>query len=250
MPPSFSHHAPRLSVVVPIHNSAFVLARTIERWTAHLTEGHTEVILVENGSTDVTWELAQELARDTPHVKFVLLQSERGMGNALRAGIAASHGHRVLLTADDLPFDFGDLEEESKLDPVPSVVIGSKAHPRSEISRAVHRRLLTHVYKQLRSAILDSEVGDSQGTIIADGGWLRSVAPSVSEPGFLFTTQLIYIAELLGIDVVEVPVTLSADHAPKKSTVRLGDVWEMGAGLFRLRRQRRQILQRVQQEAV
>jgi glycosyltransferase involved in cell wall biosynthesis len=228
-----------LSIVIPLHNSSMVLARTIERWLAYLTHGHTEIILVENGSTDLTWALAQELARDTAHVRFHLAQSEKGMGNALRRGIELSSGTVVLLTADDLPFDFTDVDEARKLDPKPAIIIGSKAHPGSEINRRVHRHLYTYGYRLFRRALLSSNVGDSQGTIIADGEWVRRNAPRFTEPGFLFTTQLIFSAELQGLSIAEVPVVLSQDHAPKPSTVRISDAWDMGIGLLRLRRARR-----------
>jgi glycosyltransferase involved in cell wall biosynthesis len=225
-----------LSVVIPMHNSATVLARTIERWQDYLQVGMTEIVLVENGSTDVTWLLAQQVAIDTPHIHFVLRQSAKGMGNALREGIMVSTGDRVLLSADDLPFDFGDLEEAARISPMPPVVIGSKAHPDSQSHRAFHRGLFTFVFRGLRALILRSKVGDSQGTIVANGDWLRAIVEHLTEPGFLFTTQLIHIAESQGLDVREVPVTLSQDRAPKVSTVRWQDAWNMGVGLFRLRR--------------
>ncbi|WP_158864961.1 glycosyltransferase family 2 protein [Leifsonia sp. AG29] len=228
-----------LSIVIPLHNSSMVLARTIERWLAYLSHGRTEIILVENGSTDLTWPLAQELAKDTPHVRFRLAQSEKGMGNALRVGIEMSTAPLVLLTADDLPFDFTDVDEARKLDPRPHIIIGSKAHPGSQINRHVHRHLYTYGYRVFRRALLGSEVGDSQGTIIADGDWLRENVSLFTEPGFLFTTQLIYAAELQGLSIAEVPVVLSKDHAPKPSTVRISDAWDMGVGLLRLRRARR-----------
>lgn len=227
-----------LSIVIPLHNSTMVLARTIERWLDRLTTGHTEIILVENGSSDLTWALARELARDTAHVTFTVAQSEKGMGNALRRGIELSTGDRVLLSADDLPFDFDDVDEAAKLDPMPAIVVGSKAHPRSEVTRHVHRHVYTYGYRMFRRALLGSEVGDSQGTIIADGEWLRRNVSHFDEPGFLFTTQLIFTAELQSVEIAEVPVALSVDHSPKPSTVRFSDAWDMGVGLLRLRRSR------------
>ena len=230
-----------LSIVIPVHNSAMVLARTVERWLDRLTSGHTEIILVENGSTDITWALVQELARDNAHVSFQVAQSEKGMGNALRTGVGMSRGDRVLLTADDLPFDFADVEAADALDPQPDIVIGSKAHPASEVNRHVHRHVYTYGYRLFRRLVLGSRVGDSQGTIIADGEWLRRNVAHFDEAGFLFTTQLIFAAELQRARIVEVPVVLSVDHSPKPSTVRFSDAWDMGIGLLRLRRRRAEL---------
>lgn len=228
--------AVELSVVIPMHNSAAVVEHTIAAWLGRLTSGLTELILVENGSRDGTWQLAQRFALDNANVRFTLLQSETGMGNALRVGIAASTGQRVLLSADDLPFGFDDLDEAAKLETVPPVVIGSKAHPDSVVERGIARDIFTLGYRWLRFMILGSRVGDTQGTILADGDWLRSVGPSLDEGGFLFTTQLVVIAEAQSLQILEVPVTLVSSDTPKESTVRLVDVIEMGNGLLRLRR--------------
>jgi glycosyltransferase involved in cell wall biosynthesis len=230
-----------LSVVIPIHNSEAVIARTILRWKQYLVAANTEVMLVENGSNDLSWQLVQELSHDTEHAHFTILQSEKGMGNALKAGILASSGESILLSADDLPFGFDDLEQASLLDGHPPIVIGSKAHPDSQVSRSFARRMFTMGYRVMRRLVLGSKVGDTQGTIIANGAWLWGVAQSLDEPGFLFTTQLVRVAEVQGIDIVEVPVRLAADHDPKDSTVKWSDVFDMARGLARVRTSARRI---------
>lgn len=224
-----------LSVVIPAHNSAQVIERTVSRLRERLAGTRSEIIVVENGSTDETWAIAQRLA-DDGQPQVLSLRSEKGMGNALRAGIEASSGALVLLSADDLPFGFDDLDRAAELEDPIEIVIGSKAHPRSEVDRGGLRSLSTWGFRAMRRVVLGSRVGDSQGTILADGPWLRAMAPALDSPGFLFSTQLCFAAELQHRRIVEVPVRLAA--APKVSTVRLSDVWAMGAGLLVVRRGR------------
>ena len=228
-----------LSVVIPMHNSATVIEHTITRWLDRLTHGNNELILVENGSSDDTWEIAQKLSRATSNVSFKTLQSEKGMGNALSAGISVSSGNYVLLSADDLPFDFLDLDEAAKLQPQPPIVIGSKAHKDSTVDRGLLRKAFTRGYRLARYLTLGSKVGDTQGTFIIEGNLIRDINPILSEPGFLFTTQLVVVAESMGVEIQEVPVSLSLDHAPKQSTVRWADVLDMGTGLIKLRKFRK-----------
>lgn len=234
-----------LSVVIPMHNSETVIEHTISRWLKRLTKGHNELILVENGSTDRTWELAQRLSLPTKNVSFITIQSPKGMGNALSAGIAVSSGNNVLLSADDLPFDFNDLDEAAKLQPKPPIVIGSKAHKLSTVDRGILRKSFTRGYRLARYISLGSKVGDTQGTFIIEGELIRNINSYLSEPGFLFTTQLVVVAESLGIDIKEVPVSLSLDHAPKQSTVRWADVIDMGTGLLKLRKFRKTSLPQI-----
>lgn len=225
---------PELSVVIPAHNSAAVLEQTVTRLVARVPDA--EILIVENGSTDATPELTHRMAE--AYANVTALSSPKGMGHALRAGIMASSGRRVLLTADDLPFGFDDLDGAEALPDEPPVVIGSKAHPASRTSRGLARAASTWGFKTLRRLVLRSRVGDSQGTILADGDWLRAVAVGLDAPGFLFSTQLCYAAELQGLRIVEVPVRLDPSQAVKTSTVRLVDVWRMGTGIVAMRHSR------------
>ncbi|MBD8044217.1 glycosyltransferase [Arthrobacter sp. Sa2BUA2] len=234
---------PDLTVVIPVYNSGRVLAPALQQWRSYLKDGLTEIIVVENGSTDASYQTALDNAVDTPNVHFKVLQSEKGMGNALRCGIAASTGRRLLLTADDLPFGFTDLESAHALPDLPALVIGSKAHPDSQAGRGALRSLSTTGFKLARRIVLGSRVGDSQGTINVDGEWIRQMYEKFDDPGFLFSTQIVLAAEVQKLTIVEVPVTLTVVQSEKQTSVRPKDVLKMGLGLGRLRRQRRDFSQ-------
>lgn len=219
-----------------MHNSESVIERTIQRWKEKLDSGRNEIVLVENGSTDRTWEIATGLASDNKNISFRILRSPKGLGSAYKAGIEVSNGHRILLSADDLPFDFNDLDQARELKSVPQVVIGSKAHSESLVERGALRKIFTLGYRMARLLVLRSKIGDTQGTFYVDSVWLKKVNEILDEPGFLFTTQLVVVAESMGIEILEIPVNLSNEHAPKKSTVKWKDVLEMGTGLVTLRK--------------
>ncbi|MCP8998668.1 glycosyltransferase [Pseudarthrobacter sp. RMG13] len=227
-----------LSVVIPVYNGERVLAHTIGLLSAYLTTGQSEIIIVENGSSDGTLEVARANAVDTQNVTFHVLQSDKGMGNAYRRGIQASSGQRILLTADDLPFGIGDLEQDAELMPKPPVVIGSKAHKNSITPRGLTRNISSLGFRILRKVLLGSKVGDSQGTLIVDGDWLRKMVDRFDDPGFLFSTQVVFAAEQQGMAIVEVPVILAPDEQPTETTIKLGDIVKMARGLLALRSRR------------
>lgn len=231
-----------LSVVVPAHNSAALIEGTAIRLANRLADRSAEIVVVENGSTDDTLERCRRLAArwDQPMVSLVVLRSQRGMGNALHAGVAASRGASVLLTADDLPFGFDDLDATDRMAKahggrLPPMVIGSKAHRDSRVQRRAGRSLLTSGFAFMRRWILGSRVGDSQGTFLVEGTLIRNLVRQLREPGFLFTTELVYLVERAGIHPVEVPVSLSASHGEHPSRISLTDVAFMGLGLIRIR---------------
>src|SRR5882757_4610711 len=74
-----------LSYVVPAHNSMPVIAATLRELAQRLRHTNSEILVVENGSTDGTLDLLRELegnwSFDRP--KLRVLTSEKGLGNAL-----------------------------------------------------------------------------------------------------------------------------------------------------------------------
>jgi len=230
-----------LSVVVAAHNSVGVIEVTLRRLAEHLVGVESEIIIVENGSSDATFALCQDVFNswDFRSTSLTVLSSTRGMGNALRAGAMVSRGSRVLLTADDLPFGFDDLDADAAFgDDPPLVVVGSKAHADSVIDRGFARAAMTFGFALLRRRALNLHTRDPQGTFVIDGELLRGLVPELREPGFLFTTELAYSLELRGIRPHEVPVRLSAEHRSHGTRVSRADVVSMGLGLLRLRRRR------------
>lgn len=236
--------APELSVVIPAYNSGAVLDATVRRFADYFSGRCVEIIVVENGSTDNTADVCAALAKSWswPDVTFRPMSSDKGMGAALRAGTLASRGQRILLTADDLPFGFGDIEGADRvmaeLGSVPPAVIGSKAHRQSEVERGLLRSVMTGGFATLRRVVLGTRTGDPQGTFIVDGPLLRRIAPALTEQGFLFTTELDYALELAGLRPVEVPIRLSDDHLAHASRISPRDVIQMAQGLISLRRRK------------
>lgn len=235
------------SVVIPAHNSARVLASTVGRFAEYLSGVEAEIIVVENGSTDDTSSVCRRLEQswNDPTVSLRVMTSAKGLGNALRVGVAASRGSRVLLTADDLPFGFDDLDAAQAITAdtgdTPLLMIGSKGHPESVVSRGILRTIMTTGFGVLRRIVLGTRAKDPQGTFLVDGDLLRAIVGSLVEPGFLFTTELDYALELAGIDPVELPVRLSESHRDEPSRVAGGDVLAMAKGLLSLRKRKSEL---------
>ena len=231
--------APALSYVVPAHNSAGAIEPTLRALAGRLAGRDAEVIVVENASTDGTGALLERIERTWAHpgVSLRVLRSAKGMGHAYRAGIAASRGERVVLTADDLPFGFDDLDAAESVDPaVHPVVIGSKGHRDSDADRGLLRAALSWGFRVLRRVVLGTRTLDPQGTFVLAGDWARRTGPRLTEPGYLVTTELCYLAERQGAQPLEVPVRLSPQHCDHRSRVTVRDVGQMAVGLLRIRR--------------
>ncbi len=91
-----------LSVVVPVYNSAPTLALLVERLSAVLRPrgGDYEIILVNDGSRDASWEEIVRLCGGDDHLHGINLMRNYGQHNALLCGIRAAK-HEVIVTVDD-----------------------------------------------------------------------------------------------------------------------------------------------------
>ncbi len=85
--------APLLSIIIPAHNEESRLPRSLEQVFAFLEkQGYlSEVVVVENGSTDRTLEMAQDYASRHPNLR-VLHEPGRGKGLAVRRGMLEARG--------------------------------------------------------------------------------------------------------------------------------------------------------------
>jgi dolichol-phosphate mannosyltransferase len=92
-----------LSVVAPIYNERESVDELWRRLTPALASlGPYEIVLVDDGSTDGTWEALRELARRDEHVRLLRLSRNFGHQIALTAGLDAARGEAVVLIDGDL----------------------------------------------------------------------------------------------------------------------------------------------------
>jgi glycosyltransferase involved in cell wall biosynthesis len=103
--------APRLTFFFPAFNEEENVERTVEEALARigpLVEGSIEVLVVDDGSSDRTPQLADALAAADPRVR-VHHQPNRGYGGALKAGFAHARGELVCFSDGDLQFDLAEM---------------------------------------------------------------------------------------------------------------------------------------------
>lgn len=91
---------PRFSVIIPSYNGSHLLLHCLESLThMHAAAGMQEWIVVDNGSTDQTFEM---LRRRFPRVKVLRLPYNKGFAGAVQAGVRASNGEYVVFLNNDM----------------------------------------------------------------------------------------------------------------------------------------------------
>lgn len=236
--PAFREAPSSIDFVLPAHNASTVINKTVDtlaEWSHHV-QIPSRAIIVENGSTDDTAEIADELAQRDYGRYFTVTKSTSaaGLGYAYREGINRTEAELVVLSADDLPFGTSDIDFYLQ-QPHEGLIIGSKAHPQSLVDRAPQRLVASQGFRLLRKAILRSRVGDSQGTVIVDGEWVRETNSKLKETGYLISTEIIAYAEATSVPVSEIPIELTPRQSEHPTRILLSDVAKMGLGLISMR---------------
>ncbi len=96
------HKFTLLSIVIPVYNSAKTLPILVKRLTEFLEEAGFifEIILINDGSKDESWEVIQELALQYSTLRGITLMRNYGQHNALLCGIRSAQ-YPVIITMDD-----------------------------------------------------------------------------------------------------------------------------------------------------
>jgi glycosyltransferase involved in cell wall biosynthesis len=100
-----------ISVVLPAHNAVSALPAVIEAWTGYLDSlsRDYEVLLIDDGSTDGTGPLADELSTRLSRLKVVHHAQPQGLGACLRAGLALAQFPLFCYAECSTAYQAGDL---------------------------------------------------------------------------------------------------------------------------------------------
>jgi len=227
---------PSLSIVLPCLDEAERLPGTLAAYLAHFPPDRSEVelIVVDDGSTDGTTVIADQIAAADPRVRVVRTTRNHGKGYAVRLGIQAALGEVVVFTDADGSYGPEQLERVvAALERAP-VAIGARLGSQAGAGPPL-RRLASRVFNQVMRLLLGLPFHDTQCGL---KGFRRGAAEAVFRrarvDGFAFDAEALWIARRLGVEVAEVPVRAEERQGSK---VRLGgDALRMVADVWRVRR--------------
>jgi dolichyl-phosphate beta-glucosyltransferase len=210
-----------LSVVLPVYDEARVLAVTLAQLVPHL-EGlgkSFEIVCVDDGSTDGSWEILQRLAAADERVRVDRLPENRGKGAAVRKGMLAAEGELVVFMDADLSTPLDEMVRFlGALDSGYDVVIGNRRAPGSEITRHQPwiRETLGRGFTVLTRVLLAPGVHDFT---CGFKGFRRDAARKIfarsSLNGWAFDAELVVIAHSLGLKLAQVPVAWHDEEGTK-----------------------------------
>lgn len=207
-----------ISIVIPAYNESERLAPSLDRVLDFLNGrlGESEVIVVDDGSTDRTPDIIRDYAhRSRGTVRLLQNPGNRGKGYSVRNGMLNANGEIILFTDADLS---SPIEEATKLfsalESGADIAIGSR-WARTELQtkrQSLARQALGRVFNGVLRFVLGLDFKDTQCGFKA---FRREAAKTLFQwqriEGWGFDPEVLFIAEKLGFEVKEVPVLWGHD---------------------------------------
>lgn len=201
--------------------------------------GEFGVAVVENGSRDATPAIADRLAAENPGVVAAIHVPEKGRGRALRQAFLGSGAAQVGYMDADLSTHLAALPEAvRRLRGGAQLVAGSRLLPGSHTRRQFRREVLSRAYNRLVRGLFHTRVRDHQcGFKFLTRDACRQLVPLTRDELWFFDTELLVLADRVGLRIDEIPVDWIEDLG---STVRvLRTIRDDLVGMYRLRRRLR-----------
>jgi glycosyltransferase involved in cell wall biosynthesis len=202
-----------VSVVIPCLNEAASIEACVRAARAALADGsyRGEVVVVDNGSTDGSGDLAAAAGARVVH------EPRRGYGNAYLAGLAAARGEYIVMLDADLTYDAAELPRfVEALEDGGEIVLGNRMeqiHPGA--MPWLHRRVGNPVLTGLLNSFFGTEVKDAHCGMRA---LRREVLPRLDlrTSGMELASEMVIRAAKLDLDIRQFPIEYRPRHGESK----------------------------------
>ena len=227
---------PLLSIIIPAYNEELRLPGSLADIVAWMqTVSYTvEVLVVENGSTDRTTEVAESFA--ARHENIRVLHSAKGKGAAVREGMIKGQGDYLFICDSDLSMPI--IEVEKFLPPQLhgyDVAIASREAPGAvRYDEPEYRHIMGRVFNFIVRILAVPGFHDTQcGFKMFKQDIATDVFSQQTITGWTFDVEALYLALKQNARVVEVPVNWYFDADSRVDPIR--DTWQMFWDVVRIR---------------
>lgn len=231
---------PFLSIVIPAYNEEKRLPVTLEQVYSFVKDQpfECEILIVENGSTDATFEIAQEFSMR--HEQFHVLEAKRGKGRAVQRGMLEAKGEYCFMCDADLSMPITEIN--CFIPPVLTgfdLAIGSReAEGAMRYDEPAYRHLGGRLINFLIRLLALPGMHDTQcGFKCFHLSVVRDLFEHQTMDGWSFDIELLYVARLRGYRIVEVPIPWYFNPESKLNVIQ--DAFRMARDIMQIRQNAR-----------
>jgi hypothetical protein len=229
-----------LTIIVPAFNEANRLADGMKRFDAAVDDGavdveRTEMLVIDDGSTDQTAATARSLLSHLPHHRVVSLPANEGKGAAVRTGVSLARGAFTAYMDADMAIDPKAIRQLLGALQTSDLAIGSRALPDSMVDGTyAMRAVMGRLFNRLVTAgtglgLLDTQCGFKAFRTPA----ARLLFHLVRIDRFAFDVEVLARSRRLGLRITEIPVHWK--HVPGSTIHPLHDSISMLSDVYRSR---------------
>jgi glycosyltransferase involved in cell wall biosynthesis len=211
-------HTPEVSIVIPCLNEAETLELVIREAQRAVVDGRftAEIIVADNGSSDLSREIAARLGARVVSVV------ERGYGSALRGGVVAARGEYVIMGDADGSYDFGSIKGfVDQLRAGNDLVMGNRFRGGIQPGAMpwMNRWIGTPVLSALARLFFRTGIGDVNCGL---RGFSKVAFDKMNlqTTGMEFASEMVVKASLMRLRVAEVPTVLRPDGRSRPPHMR------------------------------
>lgn len=228
----------KVSVVIPAYNENGIIIETIKECMSSLNRIDYEIVIVDDGSLDGTYQKVAEFVKEHNNIKIVNYGGNQGKGFAIRYGYKHTTGDIVAFIDADMNIHpeqiltFVKEMERTGAD----VVVGSKRHPDSKVNYPLNRKILSEFYYMFVKMLFGLHVRDTQtGLKLFKRKVLEDVCPIVLVKRYAFDIEILANAHRLGYKIREAPVEINLgfdSHVNKRAIWNM--LWDTCAIFYRM----------------
>jgi dolichol-phosphate mannosyltransferase len=214
-----------LSFVIPAYNEAPFIENTLGAIDALIQDKRLpyEIVVVNDGSEDGTFKKAMKYADKNGHVKVLSYSKNLGKGHAVKVGFLKSTGNIVFFTDGDMEIDLDNISDYVRALKEGDIVIASKKHHQSHVQVPLSRTLLSQSFNILVRLLTGVPFKDTQSGLKAmKKSAFTDIFPRLAVKRYAFDVELLAVANLYGLKVVEMPVNIKLDAKFKPI-----EIWHM-----------------------
>jgi len=219
-----------LSFVIPAYNEEDAIEDALDTIDEVVKNKKLqyEIVVVNDGSKDKTLLKAITYANRNGHVRVVSFNKNMGKGYAVKMGFMQATGEVVIFADSDKDIDLSIVSRYVEALQHGDIVIASKWHPQSVVEMPIIRRILSHSFNILVRLMTGARLRDTQAGLKAiRKSAFKDIFPRLAVKRYAFDVELLAVANLYGLKVVEMPVNLQM-----RGLFSLREVWRMFVDLL------------------
>jgi glycosyltransferase involved in cell wall biosynthesis len=214
-----------VEIVIPVYNEEAALAASVARLHGFLLTRMPfswRIVIADNASTDLTPDIADLLAQELSRVSHIHL-TQKGRGRALRSAWSASDASVVAYMDVDLSTDLNALLPlvAPLLSGHSELAIGTRLVPGANVTRGLKRSFISKTYNRVLKLTLHARFSDAQcGFKAVRTTVIKELLPQIEDNNWFFDTELLILAQRLGLRIHEVPVDWIDDQDSRVDITR------------------------------